>query len=67
MAFIQRVMVDSEENFHPLREAINESFIPNLFAAPISEYETNLVCRPSRFGGLGINDPVKTAAWNFDI
>ena len=66
-AFIQQVMVDSEENFCPLREAINESFIPNLFAAPISEYETNLVCRPSRFGGLGINDPVKTAAWNFDI
>ena len=60
-------MVDSEENFRPLREAIHESFIPNLFAAPISEYETNLVCRPSRFGGLGINDPVKTAAWNFDI
>ena len=50
-AFIQRVIVDSEENFRPLREAIHESFIPNLFAAPISEYETNLVCRPSLLVG----------------
>ena len=59
--FIQRVMKNSEVNFIPLKRAIIDNFLPDLFGSEVTEDEFELFCRPSRHGGIGIHDPVKAA------
>ena len=59
--FIQRVMKNSEVNFIPLKRAIIDNFLPDLFGSEVTEDESDLFCRPSRHGGIGIHDPVKAA------
>ena len=64
-AYFQRVMEKSSLFFSPLKEVIVGSFLPDLFGSPISEIESEIFCRPSRHGGMGIFDPVKTAHSQF--
>ena len=63
--FIQRVMAETRFHFSPLRIAIQENFIPNLFGAQVDCLEADLICKPSRYGGMGILDPVETALPQF--
>ena len=51
--------------FIPLREALNDSFYPALLGGPVSEHDVCLFALPTRFGGLGISDPVKSALLAF--
>ena len=37
------------------------TFLPNLCGFSIAENEAPLLCGPSKYGGLGISDPVQTA------
>jgi len=65
--FIQRVMLDTQFHFSPLRVAIQQSFLPGLFGSQVDSLEADLMCRPSRYGGIGILDPVKTAFSQFSL
>jgi hypothetical protein len=63
--FIQRVVAKSEIAFSPLKEIIQDHFLPNLCGFDLNGMETDLFCRPSRFLGVGIHDPLKVAANQF--
>ena len=63
--FCQRVIEDSDSYFIPLREKICKFFLPSLFGSEVSELEAKLFCRPARYGGLGIHDPVINASTQF--
>ena len=58
-------MAETCFHFSPLRMAIQENFIPNLFGAQVDCLEADLICKPSRYGGMGILDPVETALPQF--
>ena len=45
--FIQRVMKNSEVNFIPLKRAIIDNFLPDLFGSEVTEDESDLFCCPS--------------------
>ena len=55
--FIQRVMKNSEVNFIPLKRAIIDNFLPDLFGSEVTKNESGLFCRPLQHGG----HPVKAA------
>ena len=63
--FIQRVIIDMQHHFSPLRLAIQESFLPSLFGSQVDALEAEIMCTPSRNGGIGVLDPVKTALPQF--
>ena len=65
MGLFQRVMENLITFFYPLKTAIAENFLPDLFGSPITETESELFCRPARHAGIGILDPVKTAQSQF--
>ena len=54
-------MKNSEVNFIPLKRAIINNFLPDLFGSEVTKDKSDLFCRPSRHGGIGIHDPVKAA------
>ena len=56
-----------ENYFSPIRAAISEVFLPKLFGCDINDAELNLFCRPARYGGLGVHDPIKTSPYQFSI
>ena len=58
-------MENSSTFFYPLKAAIVENFLPDLFGSPITETESELFCQPARHAGIGIFDPVKTAQSQF--
>ena len=62
--FIQRVMAETRFHFSPLRMAIQENFIPNLFGAQVDSLEADLIYKASRYGGMGL-DLVETALPQF--
>ena len=59
--YIQRTISDISTLFQPLEDAIRHSFIPSLIGREISDIERRLIALPTRFGGLGIANPVETA------
>ena len=67
MFFRQRVISGSEDLFKPLRFAIVSSFLPSLCGFSITENEASLLCRPAKYGGIGILDPVQTAPSHFNL
>ena len=48
-------------------EAICQNFLPEISGFDISEFDAELMLRPSRFGGVGIRDPTKSSASAFQI
>ena len=63
--FIQRV-VDVDENlFGSLKEAICQTLLPQICGFEISNLDADMMLRPARFGGIGIRDPIKSAAFAF--
>ena len=65
--YVQRVVADSEYAFIPLQQIIKNLFFPNLSGLEFDNKETDLLCRPTRYLGLGIHDPVKTASNQFTV
>ena len=65
-SFVQRVLLGYETGFSLIKEAIRNEFLPTLFSINLSEQEKDLLCRPTRFAGLGIFDPVQTARWQYE-
>ena len=63
---MQRVLLGFETGFPLIKEAIRNEFLPTLFSINLSEQEKDLLCRPTRFAGLGIFDPVQTARWQYE-
>ena len=59
--FLQRTVKGISEYFRPLEMAIRERLIPNLVGRPVSDRERKMLSLPYRYGGLGIQNPVKTA------
>ena len=59
--FLQRTIEDTSEYFKPLEEAIREKLIPAIVGRPVSDIEREMLSFPYRYGGLGIQNPVKTA------
>ena len=49
------------ELFQPLEEAIYNSLIPSIVGRRINELERDMLALPLRYGGLGIQNPTKTA------
>jgi hypothetical protein len=64
--YLQRVVLDLEDRFHPVEKTLVESFIPALFDEPCDDAKMKamipLFALPCRNGGLGIPNPQKTAA-----
>jgi hypothetical protein len=65
--FTQRVMnIENDRNaFYSLKEAITQILLPEICGFNISALDSEIMLRPSRFGGIGIRDPVKTATSAF--
>jgi len=59
--YIQRVVEDTDESFKKLKDALCNQFLPEICGFEIEEFDAELMLRPSKFGGIGIRDPVKTA------
>ena len=59
--FLQRTVKDISHLFAPLENAIKNKLIPAIIGRSISPLERKIMELPVRFGGLGINDPQKTA------
>ena len=59
--FLMRTTKNVADQFQPLEEAIRSSFIPALVGREVSDQERKLLSLPTRFGGLGIANPVEIA------
>uniref|UniRef100_A0A8D8WJ63 Reverse transcriptase domain-containing protein n=1 Tax=Cacopsylla melanoneura TaxID=428564 RepID=A0A8D8WJ63_9HEMI len=66
-SFIQRVVENCQEEYIPLREIIQSTLVPAIFQHEISPNEHELFHLPTRYGGLGIHDPVETATHAFEV
>jgi hypothetical protein len=60
-AFVQRTIHNISSEFEPLEEIIRTEFIPALLGGRlISDVERDLLSLSGKFGGLSIDNPVKT-------
>jgi len=61
--YIMRVVSGAENYLNPLREALQNHFLPILTALDLSITvdEKNLICKPVRHVGMGIDEPVFNA------
>ena len=64
--YVQRTIPGISGNFQPLEEVIAKKFIPALIGRDISQLERRYLALPTRYGGLGIQDPTATADIEFD-
>ena len=60
--FVQRTVAGIGDLFQPLEEVIRQKLIPALCGRQVSDIERRLLALPYRLGGLGIRNPVKSAA-----
>ena len=44
-----------------------ESFLPSLFGLKVDTLEADMMRRPSRYGGIGILDPVKSGIRHYSF
>ena len=65
--FIQRVVVAKEHSFEPLTNALKNQFLPSLAGFTPDELDSALMMKSAKNGGLGIQDPLKTAAISYSI
>ena len=59
--FVQRTISDISHLFQPLEDVIRDKFIPAVVGRAVSDIERRMLALPVRFGGIGIQNPVKTA------
>ncbi|CAB0004059.1 unnamed protein product [Nesidiocoris tenuis] len=63
--FIQRVVDDISDLFHPLHKEINHTLVPSIFGQPTTMQENQLFEMPVKIGGLALDNPVRTSASKF--
>ena len=61
-----RVVSGAENYLNPLREALQNHFLPNLTALDLILDERKLMCKPVKHVGMGIDDPVFNAPTAFE-
>ena len=59
--YLQRTIEGISELFQPLEEAICQSLIPAILGRNVDKIERDMLALPLRYGGLGIQNPTKTA------
>ena len=59
--YMQRTIKGISEYFRPLEEVITNTFIPAIIGREVSAIERRILALPCRFGGIGIQDPTRTA------
>ena len=64
-SYLQRVMHNCGGAFVPLQDVILKAFYPALFEGDLSDAECKLFSLPTRFAGLGINNPTETASSSY--
>ena len=64
--FIQRTISDIGPKFQPLEDTIREKLIPAIVGRTVSNIERRILALPIRMGGLGIQNPVQTAKYEFE-
>ena len=60
--YLQRVLKSNEETFQSLKDVIALHFLPEICGFELHNFEADILLQPTRFGGVGIRDPVKTAS-----
>ena len=63
--YVQRVISDVDNPFALLKSSLEESFLPALFGADVDTTETPLMMASAKNGGLGIRNPVLSAALSY--
>ncbi len=64
--YLQRVVEGHEDEYVPLRDAIQKYFTPSLIGREVLQVEHDLFSLPAKKGGLAISNPISTAAPFFD-
>ena len=64
-SYIQRVVNTNDEAFLSLKDAICTNFLPQICGFAVNNLEADVLLRPARYGGIGIRDPVKSAASSY--
>ncbi len=64
-SYVQRTIPEISELFIPLEEALRDVFIPSLLGRNINALERRICALPVRYGGLGIQDPTRTADFEY--
>ena len=64
-SYLQRVMLNCGDAFVPLQDAILKAFYLALIEGDLSDAECKLFSLPTRFAGLGINNPTETASSSY--
>ena len=59
--FAMRNIPGLENYLPPLEDIISKDFLPDLLGCPIKQEIRGLISLPSRLGGMGIINPIKTA------
>ena len=59
--FVQRTVESIEDLFTPLEQAIRDKPILAICGRTVSDIEREILALPYRYGGLGIQNPTKTA------
>ena len=65
-SFMQRTIPNIAHLFQPLEEAINDKLIPAIIGRKLSQVERRVAALPVRYGGLGIQNPTKSAQQEFE-
>ena len=65
--YLQRVVSGCDEEYAPLRDALQRVFTSALLGREILEREHALFALPAKYGGLAIPDPVSTAPTAFSV
>ena len=64
-SFLQRTVPSSGDHFQPLEDTIREKLIPAIVGRKVSDLERRLLALPVRLGGIGIQNPVQTAEYEY--
>ena len=65
--YLQRIMGDISHLFEPLEETIRTKFIPAVCGKAVSDVQRRILSLPCRLGGLGLENPVRSADFEFSL
>ena len=59
--YVQRTIPGISDLFQPIERCLRDKFIPALVGKSVSDHERKVLSLPTRFGGLNLQNPTKTA------
>ena len=66
-AYVQRVIGEHDDEYGPLRDAIQQFFTPAILGREVLHEEHELFALPAKYGGLAIPDPTLTATVAYSV